>query len=116
MPPYPPQVLATFSLKYQGPLAPSHRFRGSFYLKPLTSIGPYRGTIVQGTDQLQLTWHWAQGQPTAYATGIFTVGIYADTRNWTTHTVPPNPYLRYESHNLVPTAGNLWLTVLVITA
>jgi len=115
-PPYPPHVLASVSLKYLGPLAPGDRWYATFHLKPLSSVGPYRASYSASGNTITLTWHWGQGDATAYASANFSVGIYADFRSWETQSVTPNPYLRYESHRLIPTGGNLWSTVLVITA
>jgi hypothetical protein len=116
MPPYPLQLLASVSLKYIGPLPPSDRWACTFVLKPLSSIGPYRGDFITPTDRINLTFYWAQGDPQGYADALFRVGPYFTPGTWETKTVTPNPYLRYESHILVPANPGNWSTVLIITA
>lgn len=116
MPPYPLHLIASVSLKYLGPLAPSARWACTFELKPLSSIGPYRGSYITPADRINLTFYWAQDQPTGYADALFRVGPYFTPGTWETKTVTPNPYLRYESHLVDAGPAQNWSTVLVITA
>lgn len=116
MPSYPPQVLATVALNYIGIGPPTNQWSCTFILKPLSPTGPYVGGFIQGTNDIHLTWHWGQGQPTGYADANWTVGPYTTFGTWETKPITPNPYLNYQSNNVTAGPSYPWSTTLVITA
>lgn len=113
-PPFPPSLLASFSLKSNTPLIPPAEDAGSLILtwKPLTNN--YRGSWRSGSDFYNCTFSYDPITALARAVANWDIDTVADSGFYPEQTIPLPPNLLYHVQSVTVIPGR-WLAALTIT-